>query len=160
VARIVIKSTNFLVKVKVHRGETLNEGADDLVETGRVMVGGQLSRWTTTGGKNERHGCCTRTMTQWKKKAHGLKPFATHQEGERENLYWKSDCSLEQINDVRGYLRNFRNTVRTQMEINKWLIRIGDLPRQPKMGYDHVREMDTEGGVEQVGDYEGTGTTP
>jgi hypothetical protein len=37
VARIVIKSTNFLVKVKVYRGETLNEGADDLVETGRVM---------------------------------------------------------------------------------------------------------------------------
>jgi hypothetical protein len=30
------------------------------------------------------------------------------------------------------------------------------------MGYDHVREMDTvtEGGVEQVGDYEGTTATP
>jgi hypothetical protein len=37
VARIVIKSKNFLVNVKVYRGETLNEGEDDLVETGRVI---------------------------------------------------------------------------------------------------------------------------
>ncbi len=36
-ARIGTKSRTFLVKVKVHRGEPLNEGADDLVETGRVM---------------------------------------------------------------------------------------------------------------------------
>jgi hypothetical protein len=37
VARIVVKSRTFLVKVKVYRGEPLNEGADDLTETGRVM---------------------------------------------------------------------------------------------------------------------------
>ena len=36
-ARIAAKSRTFLVKVKTHRGEPLNEGADDLSETGRVM---------------------------------------------------------------------------------------------------------------------------
>jgi ribonuclease HI len=33
----IAKSRTFLVKVKTHRGEPLNEGADDLSETGRVM---------------------------------------------------------------------------------------------------------------------------
>ncbi len=36
-ARIATKSRTFLVKVKAHRGEPLNEGADDLAETGRAM---------------------------------------------------------------------------------------------------------------------------
>jgi ribonuclease HI len=36
-ARIAAKSRTFLVKVKAHRGEPLNEGADDLTETGRAM---------------------------------------------------------------------------------------------------------------------------
>jgi ribonuclease HI len=36
-ARIEAKSRTFLVKVKEHRGEPLNEGADDLPETDREM---------------------------------------------------------------------------------------------------------------------------
>jgi ribonuclease HI len=36
-ARIVAKSRTFLVKVKAHRGEPLNEGADDLAEAGREI---------------------------------------------------------------------------------------------------------------------------
>ena len=35
--RIVAKSRTFLIKVKAHRGEPLNEGADDLAETDREM---------------------------------------------------------------------------------------------------------------------------
>ena len=35
--RIEAKSRTFLVKVKVHRGDPLNEGADDLAETDREM---------------------------------------------------------------------------------------------------------------------------
>ncbi len=38
VVRIATKSRNFLVvKVKTHREESLNEGADDLTETVRTM---------------------------------------------------------------------------------------------------------------------------
>ena len=37
-ARIADESRTFLVKVKAHRGEPLNEGADDLSETGRAMA--------------------------------------------------------------------------------------------------------------------------
>jgi ribonuclease HI len=37
VARIEAESGTFLVKVKAHRGEPLNEGADDLAETDREM---------------------------------------------------------------------------------------------------------------------------
>jgi len=36
-ARISAKSRTFLVKVKTHRGEPLNEGADDLAEADREM---------------------------------------------------------------------------------------------------------------------------
>ena len=36
-ARIEAKSRTFLVKVKSHRGEPLNEGEEDLAEAGRVM---------------------------------------------------------------------------------------------------------------------------
>ena len=34
-ARIEAKSRTFLIKVKAHRGEPLNEGEDDLAEAGR-----------------------------------------------------------------------------------------------------------------------------
>ncbi len=45
-ARIAAKSRTFLVKVKAHRGEPLNEGADDLTETGRTMeTEGDNYRW-------------------------------------------------------------------------------------------------------------------
>ncbi len=37
VARIETRSRTFVVKVKTHRGEPLNEGSDNLVETGRAM---------------------------------------------------------------------------------------------------------------------------
>ena len=36
-ARITAKSRTFLVKVKAHRGEPLNEGADGLTEADRAM---------------------------------------------------------------------------------------------------------------------------
>ena len=46
VTRISAKSRTFLVKAKAHRGEPLNEGADDLAEAGRVMEKeGENSRW-------------------------------------------------------------------------------------------------------------------
>ena len=45
-ARIAAKSRTFLVKVKAHRGEPLNEGADDLAEAGReIEKEGANSRW-------------------------------------------------------------------------------------------------------------------
>jgi hypothetical protein len=45
-ARIAAKSRTFLVKVKAHIGEQLNEGADDLAETGRAMEKeGDNYRW-------------------------------------------------------------------------------------------------------------------
>jgi ribonuclease HI len=44
--RIEAKSRTFLIKVKAHRGEPLNEGADDLTEAGREMEKeGENSRW-------------------------------------------------------------------------------------------------------------------
>jgi len=47
-ARILPKSRTFLVKVKAHRGEPLNEGADDRAETGRMMdKEGEDCRWKT-----------------------------------------------------------------------------------------------------------------
>jgi hypothetical protein len=45
-ARIAAKSRTFLIKVKAHRGEPLNQGADDLAEAGREMEKeGENSRW-------------------------------------------------------------------------------------------------------------------
>jgi hypothetical protein len=45
-ARIAAKARTFLVKVKAHRGEPLNEGADDLAKAGRLLVKeGEGYRW-------------------------------------------------------------------------------------------------------------------
>ncbi len=44
-AKIAAKSRTFLVKVKAHRREPLNEGADDLAEAGRELEEGENSRW-------------------------------------------------------------------------------------------------------------------
>ena len=54
-ARIEAKSRTFLVKVKTHRGEPLNEGADDLTEADRAMENEpgrelQVARTDNTGG--------------------------------------------------------------------------------------------------------------
>ena len=53
-ARIAAKSRTFLVKVKEHRGEPLNEGADDLTEADReIEKEGENFRWQeeyNTGG--------------------------------------------------------------------------------------------------------------
>jgi hypothetical protein len=88
-----------LLKVKAHRGEPLNEGADDLAETGRAME--------KEGDKN-----------RWKERT--TRVVYTY--------YEKSDCSSEQTNGVRGYLRN---TVRTEMEINQMVYSLegGDMSR-------------------------------
>jgi ribonuclease HI len=44
--RIEAKSRTFLIKVKAHRGEPLNEGADDLTVAGReIEKEGENSRW-------------------------------------------------------------------------------------------------------------------
>ena len=45
--RITVTSRTFLVKVKAHRGEPLNEGTDDLVEVGHPMEREGINyRWT------------------------------------------------------------------------------------------------------------------
>ena len=45
-ARITDKSRTFLVKVKAHREESLNEGTDDLAEAGHTLtMEGQGYRW-------------------------------------------------------------------------------------------------------------------
>jgi len=45
-ARTAAKARTFLVKVKAHRGEPLNEGADDLAEVGRTLEReGEIYRW-------------------------------------------------------------------------------------------------------------------
>ncbi len=73
--RITTKVRTFLVKVKTHRGEPLNVGADDL--TG---VGHTLEREGETDGKNGQHTWCSRTMTGTRvngKKTHGTGLFGT-----------------------------------------------------------------------------------
>ena len=65
--RIETKSRTFLVKVKAHRGEPLNEGADDLVETGRVMEKeGENYRWQERTTRVV-HAYYDRNLGQWKK---------------------------------------------------------------------------------------------
>ena len=66
-ARIAAKFRTFLVKVKSHRGEPLNEGVDDLAETDRTMEKeGDNYRW------KERKTCLVypyydRNTGQWTK---------------------------------------------------------------------------------------------
>jgi ribonuclease HI len=66
-ARIAAKSRTFLVKVKAHRGEPSNEGADDFAEAGReIEKEGANSRWQ---GRTTRvvYPYYDRNVRQWKK---------------------------------------------------------------------------------------------
>ncbi len=66
-ARIEAKSRTFLVKVKEHRGESLNEGTDDLVEVGREMEKeGENSRWRERTTRVV-YPYYDRNLGQWKK---------------------------------------------------------------------------------------------
>jgi ribonuclease HI len=66
-ARIAAKSRTFLVKVKAHRGEPLNEGADDLAEAGRELEKeGENSRWQDRTTRVV-YPYYDRTSRQWKK---------------------------------------------------------------------------------------------
>ena len=66
-ARIAAKSRTFLVKVKTHRGEPLNEGADDLAEAGRAMEKeGENSRWQERTTRVV-YPYYDRNLGQWKK---------------------------------------------------------------------------------------------
>ncbi len=65
-ARIAAKSRTFLVKVKAHRGEPLNEGADDLAETGREPEEGENSRCQERTTRVV-YPYYDRNLRQWKK---------------------------------------------------------------------------------------------
>jgi ribonuclease HI len=66
-ARIAAKSRTFLVKVKAHRGEPLNEGADDLAEAGRELEKeGENSRWQERTTRVV-YPYYDRNLKQWKK---------------------------------------------------------------------------------------------
>jgi ribonuclease HI len=66
-ARIAAKSRTFLVKVKAHRGEPLNEGADDPAEAGRAMEKeGENSRWQKRTTRVV-YPYYDRNLGQWKK---------------------------------------------------------------------------------------------
>jgi len=110
-ARIAAKFRTFLVKVKSHRGEPLNEGVDDLTETDRTME----KRGTTTGGKNGKRVWCIHTTTGTQdngKKTHGPKPFEIQLGEGCRNLYRKSDCSLVQTNGGRDCSKDVGRTWR------------------------------------------------
>ena len=66
-ARIEAGSRTFLVKVKAHRGEPLNEGADDMAEAGREMEKeGENFRWQERTTRVV-YSYFDRSTRQWKK---------------------------------------------------------------------------------------------
>jgi ribonuclease HI len=66
-ARIAAKSRTFLVKLKAHRGEPLNEGADDLAEVDRAMEKEEEnSRWQERTTRVV-YPYYDRNLGQWKK---------------------------------------------------------------------------------------------
>jgi ribonuclease HI len=66
-ARIAAGSRTFLIKVKAHRGEPLNEGADDLAEAGReIKKEGENSRWRERTTRVV-YTYYDRNLGQWKK---------------------------------------------------------------------------------------------
>ena len=66
-ARIAAKARTFLVKVKAHRGEPLNEGADDLAEEGRLLAKeGEGYRWKQRTTRLV-FSYYDRTSNQWKR---------------------------------------------------------------------------------------------
>ncbi len=84
-ARIAANSRTFLVKVKAHRGEPLNEGADDLAEAGRAMEKeGENSRWQERTTRAV-YPYYDRNLGQWKKGT-----WTKADEAEVEKSFWLS----------------------------------------------------------------------
>ena len=66
-ARIAAKARTFLVKVKEHRGEPLNEGGDDLAEAGHLLPKeGEGYRWKQRTTRLV-FSYYDRTSNQWKR---------------------------------------------------------------------------------------------
>ena len=131
-ARIAAGSRTFLIKVKAHRGEPLNEGADDLAEADReIEKEGENSRW------RER---TTRVVY----------PYYDRNLGQ-----WKKGTWTKTIRNAarRGVAESLMEE-RLQTGANKW--RKG-LFKEHSEGHDCVREVDAKGSVEQMGDYVGAG---
>jgi hypothetical protein len=125
-ARIAAKSRTFLVKVKAHRGEPLNEGADDLAETGRTMEKeGDNYRWKARTARLVYPSILRQERRTMEKRHMDQNHTERGLEG-RRNLGWKSACSLEQTSGGRGC---FKVAARTWSKTSYRLIRTGDLTR-------------------------------
>jgi ribonuclease HI len=128
-ARIAAGSRTFLIKVKTHRGDPLNEGADDLTESDReIEKEGENSRWRERTTRVV-YTYYDRNLGQWKKGTWTKPVRNAARRGAAESL-WKSDCRLGQTNGGKDCLRN---AVRTWMAISKCLTKIGD-PMSQKNG--------------------------
>jgi hypothetical protein len=83
--RIAAKARTFLVKIKAHRGEALNERADDLAEVGRTLD----SKEMTTSGRTGRRGWYIHTMIRPRisgREVLGAKRSEMQRGGGRRNL--------------------------------------------------------------------------
>ncbi len=88
--RIEAKSRTFLVKVKEHRWEPLNEGADDLAEAGREME----KEGETPGGKKGQHGWCIHSTigaNKWRKGLFEERSKDTDVDQQMQDQNWRSD---------------------------------------------------------------------
>jgi hypothetical protein len=85
-ARIAAKARTFLVKVKTHRGEPLNEGADDLAEEGHLLAKeGEGYRWKQRTTRLV-FPYYDRTSNQWKRGAWSRTNRNTTRRGAAESL--------------------------------------------------------------------------
>jgi hypothetical protein len=153
-ARIAAGSRTFLIKVKAHRGEPLNEGADDLAEAGReIEKEGENSRWRERTTRMV-YTYYDRNLGQWKKGTWTKTVRNAARRGAAESLMeerlqtgankWRKGLFEE-----CGHGRGPANT-EPRLEIRG----------ASQMGHDRDWEMDTEGSMEQMGDQVGTGPAP
>jgi ribonuclease HI len=84
--RITSKARTFLVKVKAHRGDPLNEGADDLAEEGRLLAKeGEGYRWKQRTTRLV-FSYYDRTSNQWKRDTWSRTIRNTARRGAAESL--------------------------------------------------------------------------
>jgi hypothetical protein len=105
-ARIAANARTFLVKIKAHRGEPLNERADDLADEGKTLAkAGDSYPWTNRTTRLV-YSYYDRTTHQWKKDTWS-KTVRNTGRGVWRSTYWKIDYNKvsrnKQVVDRQGY---------------------------------------------------------
>ncbi len=141
------------MKIKAHRGEPLNERADDLSDEGKTLAkAGDSYQWTDSTTRLV-YSYYDRAAHQWKK---GTSSWSTTETIRNAARRWATESLME--DRLQGGADKWRTELfkTSTRALGRWADRTGRLDRE--VGDSSIGAMDAEVGMEQNGDKNDAGT--